>query len=382
MPGPGETAYPTPTRTAAIVEFGGVHEECVPALAHLLRLHAIEPTVYLNQRIKDGRPGFRTRFPELGEQVRFVDLGGQKARRRFFARLAESAPDLLVANTFQLDGNTFTSEQWSGPALGVVHNATILHANDQPRSMVAERRVGLLTLAPHVTGHLLATDHLTYADTASITSTFPQPPNVRPIRSSRRTIALPGSVNFGSRNYQQILDVLPAIVDRVGAENIRLSVVGGGGFGAGSGAERRARLEEDVAARGLSDVFLFAELNEQGFVPGNPYYAHLRGADFLLPAVPPEDPSFRTFKITSAIPTSIGLGVPAIVDRWTAAVYGLPAVVYPGAAVAEGLDTALSMSTDRLESLRDRLATYRERELERARDEMGWALAAVGLGAR
>lgn len=261
-----------------------------------------------------------------------------------------------------------------------MHNATILTRTESSRAMVAEGRMSLLTLAPHVTAHLLAADHVTFRDSASITSTFPFPPNVRPIRSDRRTIAFPGSVNFASRDYQQVLDVLPGIVEREGADRIQMSVVGGGGFGAGGGPERRKRLEDEVAARGLSEVFHFAKVNERGFVPGNPYYAHLLGADFLLPAVAPEDPSFRTVKITSAIPTSIGLGVPAILDRWTAAVYGLPAVVYRDGDVADGLSTALAMSDDEVGALRARLARHRERELERSYDEMAWALASVGLG--
>ncbi len=382
MPDPGAVpaVYPPARRKAAIVEFSSVHEECVPALAHLLRLNAIEPTIYLNKRIKEGRPGFRARFPELADRVRFRELDTIPGRKSFYRHLARTDNDLLVINSFQLKGSSVSPEQWSGPVLGLVHNATILLNTEETRARVAEGRVGVLTLAQHVTGHLLAADHETFADTATVTSTFPFPPRVRPIRSGRRTIAIPGSVNFGSRNYQQLLDAVPGIVDRVGADNIQISVVGGGGFGRGAGPERRARLEEQVADRGLSEIFEFAEIDEQGFVPGGPYYAHLRGADFLLPSVPPDDPSFRTVKITSAIPTSIGLGVPAIVDRWTAAVYGLPAVVYRGAAVADGLDQALSMSQDALEALRARLVVHREREMERSRDEMAWALASVGLG--
>lgn len=106
MPGPGASVprdgsgYPAPRRTAAIVELGGVHEECVPALAHLLRLHAVEPTIYLNRRIRDGRPGFKGRFPELDAQTRWINLKNRGARKRFFDRLnGEDRPDLLVLNT-------------------------------------------------------------------------------------------------------------------------------------------------------------------------------------------------------------------------------------------------------------------------------------------
>ena len=372
-----EAAYPEPRRKAAIVELTGVHEECVPALAHLLRLNAVEPTIYLNRRIKAGRPGFRGRFPELAGRVHFTRFAG---RARDFLADLEVDTDLLVVNTFQTETIAAQVSAWNGPTLGVMHNAQILHGNDGSREMVKNGRVGLLTLAPHVTAHLMATDPDLYGATASVTSAFPYPPQVRARRGPGRTIALPGSVNFGSRDYQQVLDALPGILEQVGRDDVRISVVGGGGFsGPVSGLERRQRLEEEVARRGLAEVFEFAELNEHGFVPGGAYYAHLLGADFLLPAVPPDAASFRTFKITSAIPTSVGLGVPAIIDRWTATVYGVPAVVHRGGAVADGLATALAMGDDEVKDLRARLAAHKEREFARAADEMAWAMSSAGL---
>jgi hypothetical protein len=178
-------------------------------------------------------------------------------------------------------------------------------------------------------------------------------------------------VNLDSRDYEQILDALPGILEQVDPDSFRITIVGGG--------RDRALLEASVADRGLEDQFLFADLNEDGFVPGGPYYQHLLGAAFVLPLIPAYAPAFRTFKITSAIQVAVGIGVPPVIDKWTATVYDVPGVVYKGAAVGQGLARALTMGQDEVAALRAAMEAQRERELARSAAEMAWSLASVGL---
>jgi len=367
-----DAGYPEPRHRAAVVQLEAVHEECIPALVHLLRLHAVEPRVFLSQRIRTNRPGLRQRFPELGDCIRFVPLEEPRDWSRLARRVRRYSPDVVVLNTFQNAGPVSWASHFDLPMLGVVHNVTLLEDNELAKQMVEERRIRLLTLAPHVTAHLMRTDPRRYSETATITSTFPRRPRVRPHRSDRRTVAIPGGVNFASRDYRQILDAVPSILESVDPSSIRFTIVGGGGD--------RQELEEIVAARGYDDLFHFVELNETGFVPGGPYYSHLLGADFLLPLVPPFADAFRTYKITSAIPTSLGLGLPAITDRWTATVYDLPAVTYTDNDIAGGLLRAMTMSADELADLRQQLGVRQEHELARAQRELGFALDRLALG--
>lgn len=368
-----QTVYPEPRATAAIVQLEAVHEDGLPAMVHLLRLNGIEPTLFLNARIRENRAGLKHRFPELKERTRFVTIEGRPGWRRLRRRIEALDPDLLVMNTFQNAGPVAWASRWERPILGVVHNTSLVEQSDLAKEMVADGRAGVLTLAPHVTAHLMSIDPVLYGGAASITYTFPNPPRVKPVRSQRRTIAVPGSVNLRSRDYQQVLDALPVINEVVDPASYRIDIVGGG-------ADRPV-LEKKVVEAGLSDQFHFVDLNDQGFVDGGPYYGHLLGADFTLPLVPARSPSFRTQKITSAIPASIGVGVPPIIDRWTAVVYDVPAVAFVGPKIGEGLARALAMGADELEALRADVLAHKERELARSADEMAYALTSLGLGA-
>jgi len=253
-----------------------------------------------------------------------------------------------------------------------VHNPDRMREAEDSMALVRSGRVGLLTLAPHVTTNLMASDPELFATVATITMSFPRPPKVKVIRpEGRRRIAVPGTVNFDARDYAQILASVPRILDHAAPGTFDICIIG-------SGADRPA-LEEMVRDSGLAQHFAFAPLNEQGFVSGDAFYAHLRGATFLLPSLPADDTTYRVSKITASIPNSVGLGIPAIIDRWTAAVYGLPAVTYTGDALEEGLVRAMSMTDEELGEVQADLRDFAHLELHRATTEMGFALRSLGL---
>ncbi|HET7690916.1 MAG TPA: hypothetical protein VFK41_11075 [Nocardioidaceae bacterium] len=369
---PDGTTYPAPRFRVAVVQVEPIHEDVLPAVVHLLRLNGGDVTVYLNELVRTNRPGFKVRFPDIGPLTRFVPMNSKADWRRLARKVTNSSPDLMVMNTFQFNAPSNWAHFWEGPMLGVVHNPDRMRAAEDSMALVRRGRVGLVTLAPHVTTNLMASDTELFASVATITMTFPRPPKVKVVRpDSRRRIAVPGTVNFDARDYEQIVAAVPRMLEHADPGSFDIAIVG-------PGADRPA-LEEMVRDAGLSQYFTFAPLNDQGFVSGDVFYGYLRGSTFLLPSLPADDTTYRVSKITASIPNSIGLGIPAIIDRWTAAVYGIPAVTYTGDAIGDGLVRAMSMTDAELDEVREDLQDFGRLEQHRATAEMGFALRSLGL---
>jgi glycosyltransferase involved in cell wall biosynthesis len=278
----------------------------------------------------------------------------------------------MVMNTFQFDAPSGWATWWDGPMLGIVHNPDRMRQAPQSMELVSAGRIGLLTLAPFVTTNLMQSDPVLYARVATITMAFPFPPRVAPRAPRGRTrVAIPGAVHFSSRDYEQILDALPRVLDEVQPDSFDICIVGGG--------PDRPQLEQLVAARDAAKYIRFAGLNRHGYVAGNAFYGLVRGSDFVLPNPTPEDMMYRSARITATIPTTVGLGIPTILDRWTATVYGVPAVSYPVGGLADGLVEALTMSAKDRKALEADLAEHRVLELHRASAEMAFALRSLGI---
>jgi len=369
---PDGTTYPPARFRAAVVQVEPIHEDVLPAVVHLLRLHGADVTVYLNELVRANRPGFKVRFPELGPLTRFVPMNSKADWRRLARKVTNAAPDLMVMNTFMFNAPSNWAHFWEGRMLGVVHNPDRMRQAEDSMALVRSGRVGLVTLAPHVTTNLMASDPDLYATVATITMTFPRPPRVKVVRPEGvRRIAVPGTVNFDARDYEQIVAAVPRMLEHAPPGSFDIAIVG-------PGADRPA-LQELVREAGLERYFTFAPLNEQGFVSGDVFYGYLLGSTFLLPSLPADDTTYRITKITASIPNSVGLGIPAIIDRWTATVYGIPAVTYTGDAIGDGLVRAMSMSDVELAEMRADLHDFGRLELHRATAEMGFALRSLGL---
>jgi hypothetical protein len=354
------------------VQVEPIHEDVIPPVVHLLRMHGAEPTIYLNEKIRTDRPGFKRRYPDLAPMTRFVPLDWRPEWHALARRITKSAPDLVLINTFQFGASGGWAGFWDGPMLGLVHNPRALQRAEPSMDLVRSGRIGLLTLAPHVTAYLMAADPTLYATVATVTMAFPFSPRLPPVQTPGRTrISVPGRVDFTARDYEQVVGALPKVLDEVDAGGFEVCIVGGG--------PDRDDLQRLVRAEGLEELFHFVPLNDQGFVSGDAYFSHVRSSTFLLPALPLDADPYRIAKITASIPNAVGLGVPPILDRWTAAVYGVPAVTYPGAAIADGLVRALTMTGAELDTLRADLRAHRRLELHRASAEMAFALRNVGI---
>lgn len=372
----GGERYPRPRLRAAIVQMEGVHEDCIPALAHLLRANGVDPTVFLSRRIRRRRGNIARQFPALRGRMNYRGTTTRPQRDALLEELTDF--DLLVFNTFQAPGVTRFARRAGLPVLGTVHNPHIFLDGPDGIDMLREGSAQVVTLAPHVTNWLREHDDRLFADAGTITMAFPEPPSLPGAPATDptggRRVTVPGAVNFRARDYPAIVAALPAILGNVDRARVEIGVVGGG--------PDRAVLEEMVADAGLSDVFAFAPLDDTGFVRSPDYYRELRASTFLMPVLPEGVAAFRTTKITSSVPTSVGLGVPAVLDSWTAEVYGLPSLRYPAGGMTDGLARALAMPDDELGRLRDDLAAHRDQVFASAVSETGRALRNLGLVTR
>jgi len=224
-----------------------------------------------------------------------------------------------------------------------------------------------------VTGWLMSKNQDLFANAATVRPFYwgdPVDPFAIHRTTRRRRIAIPGAVNFRNRDYPAILSMLPEITRHIARDEIEIAVIGGG--------QDRERLEAMVEAAGYSNCFRFAARDPRtGFVNYDVYLAELRKSAFILPMLPEKRMDYRTFKISAALSTSAGLGIPAIIDRWTAAAYGLPSVAYPPGRMIEGLVAATSMDFDATLDLARRLAEFRHRTMIETITEARHALSAL-----
>jgi hypothetical protein len=288
--------------------------------------------------------------------------------------IASSGADVVVLNTFQRDSVAQWADRLGLPVVGIVHNPMMFLEQETCVRMATTGQAAILTLAPHVSEWLKANAGGAFSDVGCVSHTFWDMP--RTARSSgTRRLVIPGAVNYASRDYRSVLAAMPDIVRSAESVAVEFVIAGGG--------PDRAAFQEAVLASPYSSSFRFAVCSEEtGYVDNQTYFAHLAEADFILPMLPESRADFRVFKITSAISTSVGFVIPAIVDRWTASVYGLPCVQYERGGMLDGLLAAVSMEEAELEQLRDKLADFRMAERDRSARALAKGVDAATRGRR
>ncbi len=141
----------------------------------------------------------------------------------------------------------------------------------------------------------------------------------------------------------------------------------------------RATLEQMVTDAGLGDRFHLAPMDPNlAKVSSTVYYRELAESAFLAALLPPNHPGYRTFKITSVVPASLGFGIPLILDRPSAKVYDVPCVAHRTGDVASGIVRALSLDDPAYGRLRAQLEQRRAATLDDASSETARLLRTVG----
>jgi FkbM family methyltransferase len=346
---------------AAVVELQTVHEEVLPAVSSVLRACGVEPTLFLNDRIRRLRGDLFSTIAGFDIHVRYRHVRNRFDRWRLQSEVEDF--DLVVVNTFQTDAAASWAIGTGRPILGLVHNPWHFLKSDYCVKAVRTGRAAVMTLAPHATMWLTARDP-TVADRVATITDFRWPlPVTERVAEQRQRVTVPGAVNFTIRDHQSLLRALPKVVEALPEGAFEIAVVGAG--------PDRAALERVVTDAGCAELFTFAPLDPLTRTVSNAtYFRELSSSTFVLPLLPDSFNHGRTHKITSAIPTSVGFGIPAVLDRWTADVYQIPNVTYANGEIADGLVRALSMDEPRYADLRA--------ELEAARGEsIGDAIKSV-----
>jgi hypothetical protein len=354
---------------AAVVQFEAVHEEVVPSVFAALSAAGVASHAYVSARVRDRRGDLLGGLAETSGKVSYPRIECAADWDALAETVIRSGADLLVLNTFQRESVARWSEGLGLPIIGLVHNPKLFLEQAPCAELVGAGRAAILTLAPHVSAWLAANGGGAFPAVGCISHTFWHLPR-REGATGTRKIVIPGAVSYDARDFRSVLDSMPAIIGSAGTTGFEFLIVGGG--------PDRARFQDEVESSGHAAHFRFAPCNaETGYVDNESYFAALAEADFILPMLPEARADYRTFKITSAIPTSVGFGIPAIVDRWTASVYGLPCVEYGQGRMIEGLLAAVSMDGEELDRLRAELAAFRAAEQRRSAQAMERAVATV-----
>jgi FkbM family methyltransferase len=346
-----------------------MHDEVVPGVCRLLRDNGVEPTVFLNSRISENLGDLFALLPDHSDIPRYRPL--QSSCDWSDLRSELKSFDLLVLNSFQTDEAAAFAAKLGLPTIGLVHNPQRLVKSAQCVDAVKTGRVSIMTLGRHVTAWLRAKDPEVFGATATISHLFwEMPTEARDTRRLQR-IAVPGVVRFRSRDYSALLESIPGVIEVLPGIAFEIAVIGGG--------LDRTALEQMVADAGLGESFYFTPVAaEGGKVDSSAYYRELAKSAFLLALPPTEREGYRSFRITSVVPASMGFRIPVILDRPSAQVYGIPCLSYRGGDIGSGIIHALSSSDDAYRRLWTELDHHRAVTIERARGEMARLLRDLG----
>jgi hypothetical protein len=344
-------------RICAIFQFEAVHEETIPSLVRALNNAGYRARLYVNARCEIDRGDIFAHFPELDFELSYVPI----ARKPDWQALARQAQrpdvDFICLSTFQLEGIGQWAEATGRPILGVVHNARRFLLGEVCRRLLERGQARVLTLAQHVAVYLHQrvgaqhTDHIGVLEPVY----WGILPEAQAAPGPTRTVAIPGGVNFATRDYRTLLALLGDPGNRTRLGGLAFKVLGGG--------KDRAELERDVINHGVAEHLVFAPLGPNGRVPYGDYFAGLRDADFLYPMLPLAFHPYREHKITSAIATAVGFNLPIVLDRWTANTYRAPALV-SDAPLAAAISRLIDTGPDVAAANRSAMRQYREAALD------------------
>jgi hypothetical protein len=345
---------PVPARKrCAIVECYARHDEVYLTTTYLLQQLGYEVHVFSvwRNRMKNSfvhAPGLR---PVVHSRLKPRQVLEAVRSERF---------DLVVFNTFE--GREVLAcargVLTHTPALGFMHNGSLVSDLPDYRLFVAQPNFRLMVLAPYVAGR--------FADIAPAGTVVPvyffdrELPRT-PRADGRRRFCVQGYFDPRRRHYGQLLAALQVLRDE-GRRNFEVCIMG-------RSFDKQFRdFARQVRAAGLAGHVRYTWKG----IGYRSYYRVLNDADFLLPLISPESHAtyFRS-KSTSSIAAAIGFRVLPIVHEQLARHYSLgdAAITYDAdllAAMRHALDlddTELAARRSRLEEVRQRCLNDSLRQL-------------------
>lgn len=358
----------------AIVQFEGVHEEVIPSVARALARCGVDCDIYVNACVLERRGDLLGSIPETKGKVRYPEINRKEDWEKLQADVLSAGYDALFLNTLQRDGVADWASRTGLPILGIIHNPKLFLSSPKCVSLLESGSTSVFSLAPHVTAWMLDHSPELFAKAGTLSLNYwdmHEGATFKAREGSPRRIVIPGSVNFANRDYLSVIEAIPQLITEA-TEDFEIGILGGG--------PDRTKLEKIVTEAGCAAHVRFATKDPvSGFVDNATYFSELALADFVLPMLPEQRTDYRTFKITSAVPTSVAFRIPAILDSWTAAVYGAPCVTYRGEAFLDGLRRAVVMERADLGVLREKLGHFRTTTENQSFEEMRRGLSQLSI---
>lgn len=165
---------------------------------------------------------------------------------------------------------------------------------------------------------------------------LPFEPREPPPGQAQGPVAFAGTINFDTKAIHSLLHACRSL-----PENESITVIGG---------SRRPDLEADPFYREFlrlaAELGVRDKLRLTGYLPYGEFVEHVRRCRFLVPLIDDYvDSGAYLSKLSAAIPLSLGLGVPMILNDRIAGRFGLDFMVcYPGQDPGAGLAAARRLS--------------------------------------
>lgn len=344
----------SPRRRCLIVQLEPRHEETLPSMVDAANRAGYRPVVVLSNRSMRRRGDIFAEVPGLDADVRYDNFNDDAGPKSGFGRLNEIAAgcDFVVMNSFNRRKSIDWAMGLAKPVFIVVHSIDHFLEEPQTETALARPQVQFITLSAHVMSELIARVGKAHMDRVDVVEPcLWSVDDPVPATGSPRRVAIPGAISLRTRDY-------PGLIRAV-AENRR--AYEGVRFVLGSGGDDREKIEAETKAQGLEPWFEYLPVSGDQ-VPQDVYMDSLRRAQVMLSLIPDDFDKYQKLKITSAVPTSVGFGVPLVMDRWSAACYRAPLIVADHGLRAS-LDRLLSLTEDELQAHRAALIAYRRDRL-------------------
>lgn len=300
--------------------------------------------MYLNERTRSRKGDIYEFYQDLKARVFYCNLDTTEKINRFSVYINTNGYRACLFSTYQ-GGNTIRfSQKLEMPTFGVVHNSKIFEDSLQKILCFDNDKLkGLFILEDHVRESLLLViDKSLVFPSVDINIFRPyywrnaSKLNLDSVPIQPISIVVPGSVNFRNRNFPELLGALEE--NHKLQNTLRIVVLGGG--------KDRELLIGQVERKNLSAVFSFLPISSSGFVTYSSYFNALNGASFCLPLS--ANDNYEHIKITSAIPTSIGWILPALISKKINNIYNIPCFEYDSS-LSEGLESLIDISQSTIE---------------------------------
>lgn len=277
----------------AIVEFNNFHDEVVLAQSHYLAHAGIEAHLILNPALQN-RSG--ELFAKSGAKVVSFGFGSRLERisaiKQAAGYIKKNGIDTVVFNTAECPyAKALSLLLPRQKKLFVAHNLDRLKKS-RHRHLVLSR-----TLLERAKSKWPAWEEIDYF------YPFVDPKQVckSAQKSQKLTIAVPGSLELGRRDYFGLVEAIA----RLGREDVEFVLLGDISKNDGP------KILEQIRRFGIQKKVRYFH----GFVDHGTFFARLCGADAILPLIHPNVPNFAKYhgsKITAAFTWSLNFKIPML----------------------------------------------------------------------